>query len=157
MLHGDRLGSDVVSATVVETQRTPFDHSPLVSVVWYGRNRVGSAKESVAALKAQSHGHFELIVEDCGSTDGTLEVFQSAAVADSRIRIFPGSAAVSGGQSLLNALRRCRGDYIAICPSEGHLLPGALEFAVSQLTARPEMGGICTTGFLRDGHGNSLE
>jgi predicted O-linked N-acetylglucosamine transferase (SPINDLY family)/glycosyltransferase involved in cell wall biosynthesis len=157
MLHRDRLGSDVVPATVVETQCTPLDHGPLISVVWYGRNRVGSAKESVAALQAQSHGHFELIVEECDSTDGTLEVFQSAAVQDSRIKVFPGSAAVSGGQSLLNALRRCRGDYIAICPSEGHLLPGALEFAIGQLTAHPEIGGICATGFLLDGHGNSLE
>ena len=148
-----------MSAAVLETPRAPLenDHGPLVSVVWYGRNRIGSAIKSIAALQAQSHGHFELVVEECGSTDGTLEVFQSAAARDSRIKIFSGNDMISGGQCLLNALRRCRGDYIAICPSEGHFLPGALEFGVSQFAAHPQTGGVCTTDFLIDGHGNSVE
>jgi len=132
------------------------DRDPLISVVWHGRNRIESAKESCAALQAQTYSNFELIVDECGSTDGTLEVFQSAAARDHRIKIF-NSSALSSGESLLGALRRCGGDFIAICPSEGYLLPGALEFAVNHLTARPDMGGICTTAFLVDGHGNQLD
>lgn len=58
---------------------------------------------------------------------------------------------------MLSALRRCQGDFIAICPKQGYLLPGTLEFAVSQFTARPDIGGICAAGFLLDGRGNSLE
>src|SRR5260221_1567171 len=159
MLHGDRLGTDVVSAAVLQTERaSPGDgHGPLVSVVWYGRDRAGSAMESVAALQAQGYGHYELIVEACGSTDGTLEIFESAAAQDPRIRVFPSGDSSSAGQGLLNALRRCRGDIIAICPSEGYLRPGAIEFAVRQYAAHPEMGGICADGFLVDGHGKSLE
>ena len=113
--------------------------------------------ESVAALQAQGYGHYELIVEACGSTDGTLEIFESAAAQDPRIRVFPSGDPSSAGQGLLNALRRCRGNIIAICPSEGYFRPGAIEFAVRQYAAHPEIGGICADGFLVDGHGNSLE
>jgi glycosyltransferase involved in cell wall biosynthesis len=132
------------------------DRDPLFSVVWHGRNRIESARESIAALQAQAYSNFELIVEECGSTDGTLEVFQSAAALDHRIKVFS-SSALSSGESLLAALRRCAGDFVAICPSEGQLLPGALEFAASHLAARPDMGGICSTAFLIDGHGNRLD
>jgi hypothetical protein len=132
--------------------RAEGPHSPLFSIVWYGRNRLDSAKETIAALHGQSCGDFELVVEDCGSTDGTLELFRDAARADHRIRIFERSAAVTG-DALLSAFRRCRGEYVGLCPSEGRFLPQALT-AVSEAFARhPGVGGICTPGFLIDGHG----
>jgi glycosyltransferase involved in cell wall biosynthesis len=139
---------------IIRKQCAPM--GPKVSVIWYGRNNVASAKESIAALQAQSYSNFEFIVDDGGSTDGTLAVFQSAAAHDPRIRIFTGMPA-SSGESLISALRRCRGDYIAICPNEGRLLPNALEVAVSQFALRPEAGAICASGFLIDGHGATLE
>jgi Glycosyl transferase family 41/Glycosyl transferase family 2 len=142
----------------LETQCAPMgsDPAPKVSVVWYGRNNVASAKESLAALQAQTYSNFEFIVEDGGSTDGTLAAFQSAAAHDPRIRVCTGMP-TSSGECLINALRRCRGAYVAICPSEGRFLPNALEFAVSQFALRPDAGAICTTGFLIDGHGAALE
>ena len=132
------------------------DQDPLISVVWYGRNRIGSAKESIASLQGQSYANFEFIIEEFGSTDETLEVFKAAATQDPRIKISSGTTE-SSGESLLKALRRCRGDYVALCPSEGHFLPHALAFAVSQFRAQPDVGAICSTGFLVDGHGCFLE
>jgi glycosyltransferase involved in cell wall biosynthesis len=113
MLHGDGLGTDVARS------------SPLFSVVWYGRNRVQSARDCIASIQAQTCGDLEFVVDDSGSTDGTLEAFRAAAAKDPRIRLSPGTA-LSSGEGLLAALRRCRGDYIAICPHEGRFLPDAL-------------------------------
>jgi Glycosyl transferase family 41/Glycosyl transferase family 2 len=129
---------------------------PLFSVAWYGRDRLGSAKETVAALKGQSCSDFELVVEDCGSTDGTLELFQRAAREDDRIRVFQ-RWTTSSGNALLSALRRCRGEYVAICPNEGHFLTDALSMVSRMFDGQPTVGGICTAGFLIDGYGHTLK
>jgi hypothetical protein len=128
---------------------------PLFSIVWYGRNRADSAKETIAALQAQGCADFELVVEDCGSADGTLELFRDAAGADQRIRIFERPAAVAG-DALLSAFRRCRGEYVGLCPSEGRFLPQALAMVSEAFGRHPGAGGICTSGFLIDGHGGRL-
>lgn len=129
---------------------------PLFSVVWYGRDRRASATETIAALQAQTCTDFELIVEDCGSTDGTVALFQTAARQDARIRVFQ-RWATNAGDALLSALRRCRGQYIAICPSEGRFLPEALSIAARELEKQSSVGGICTAGFLVNGHGDTLK
>jgi len=129
---------------------------PLFSVIWYGCNRLTSARQTIVAMQAQTCGDFELVVEDCGSTDGTLEFFRSAAAADPRISVFR-SSKMTSGEALLGALRHCRGAYVAICPCDGHLLPEALEIAARELDRHADKGGICTTGFLIDGHGGTLD
>jgi hypothetical protein len=64
--------------------------------------------------------------------------------------------AFNSGESLLYLLRRCRGDYIGICPSDGHFLPDALKFAVEAFEKNPGAGMICGENFLIDAHGKSL-
>jgi hypothetical protein len=129
---------------------------PVFSIIWYGRDRLGSATETIAALQAQTCADFELIVEDCGSTDGTVALFQTAARDDARIKIFR-RWATSTGDALLSALRRCRGQYVAICPNEGRFLPEALSIAIHELEKQPSVGGVCTVGFLINGHGDALK
>src|SRR5258708_1763541 len=138
MLHGDGLGTDVNASST----EAPHGSVPIFSVVWYGRNRLQSALDCIASVQAQICSDFEFVVEDSGSTDGTLEAFRKAAAQDSRIRISPG-VGISSGEGLLDALRRCRGDYIAICPNEGRFLPDALDFAAAKFRQYPDIGGIC--------------
>ena len=125
---------------------------PLFSIVWWGRNRLASAKETIAALQAQTCGDFELVVEDYGSTDGTLEAFRAAAAQDPRIRIFEQTTTRSEN-ALLSVLRRCTGTYVAVCPCEGYFLPNAIEFAADKFKQLPKVGAICTSGFLIDAYG----
>ena len=128
----------------------------LFSVVWYGRNRRESASETIKALHAQRCGDFELVIEDCGSTDGTLDLFEAAAAQDPRIRIFRRSATRSG-EVLLSAMRRCKGDYVVVCPNEGHFLPNAFETIAREFSKQPTAGAICAAGFLVNGHGRTLD
>ena len=147
----------MIRAKTVEDRSSAVDpSSPLFSVIWYGCNLVNSAKETIAALQAQTCKDFELVVEDCGSTDGTLELFESAAKQDGRIRLFR-RWTKRAGDALLSALRRCRGDYIAICPNQGHFVPEALEFAERHFAARPATGALCSESFLIDATGKSLD
>src|SRR5476649_2849873 len=129
--------------------------APQFSAIWYGLDRRASAQETIASLAAQTYGDFELVVEDCGSTDGTLELFQAAAIEDNRIRIFERWTRRPGGETLLSALKHCRGEYIVVCPSEGRLLPHAFDVLAKEFAERPSVGAICTTGFLFNAFGET--
>ena len=129
---------------------------PVFSLVWYGKNRVDSARETVAALKAQTFGDFELLVEDCGSTDGTVEVFGEAARGDPRIRVY-----TRGWQkrtdALLSVIRRGRGEFVMVCPSEGSFTAEALGKIRDAFTSHPRVGAISTNGSLLNKDGDVLK
>src|SRR5205807_1826888 len=107
-------------------------------------------------LRDQTCQDYELVVHERGSTDGTTEIFQQAAALDPRIKLH-GRRTGDSNEVLLKALRGCRGEYVAICPSEGQLLPNALEIAIGQFANHPNAAGICTADFMIDGHGKSLD
>ena len=98
--------------------------NPLVSIVWFGKNRLQWVEKEIGGLLRQDHVDWQLIVEDAGSTDGTLEWFRGLAERDSRVVVAstPGSGP---GEALLNALRRCTGDYIAVSPRHAGFAPDA--------------------------------
>jgi glycosyltransferase involved in cell wall biosynthesis len=51
------------------------------------RNAMPFLDEAVASILAQTHGHFELVIGDDGSTDGSGERLREWARRDSRIRV----------------------------------------------------------------------
>lgn len=59
----------------------------LVSVVMPVRNAMPFLDDAVASILAQTHGHFELVIGDDGSTDGSGERMREWARRDSRIRL----------------------------------------------------------------------
>jgi glycosyltransferase involved in cell wall biosynthesis len=128
------------------------DRLPLVSIIWHARDRVATARENIAALQAQSYRNFELLLVGDG---GSIDLFEAAAAADPRIRILHRETGSSGG-SLLAALRQCRGDYIAVCPTDGHFTADAFQFAVDAFRGNPSAGIVCGENFLIDAHNNSL-
>ncbi len=134
----------------------PASRTPAFSLIWYGKNRIDSARETVASLRQQSVGDFELLVEDCGSTDGTVEAFLDAAKGDPRIRVFR-RGWLKRSDALLSAIRRSRGDFVLVCPTEGSFVPDALARLQAAFAARPETGGICTAGTLLRGTGEELK
>ena len=134
----------------------PASRTPVFSLIWYGKNRIDSARETIAALRQQSLGDFELLVEDCGSTDGTVEAFLDAAKGDSRLRVFRRSWR-NRADALLSAIRRSCGDFVMVCPNEGTFVPDALAKLQAAFAVRPETGGICTAGTLLRGTGEELK
>ena len=60
---------------------------PLVSVVTPFRNTAPYLAECIESVLAQSHANFEYILSDNGSTDGSLEIAESFARRDPRIRL----------------------------------------------------------------------
>ena len=84
----------------------------IITAVW---NRAGTVQQAVQSLTAQSFRHYEHIVQDGGSTDGTLAVLHAAA--DPRMQLV--SAADCGIYDGLNrALARCSGEIIGLLHSD---------------------------------------
>jgi len=63
-----------------------FDSQP-VSVVMPVRNALPFLDEAIASILEQSHGNFEFVIGDDGSTDGSGERLEHWARRDSRIRL----------------------------------------------------------------------
>lgn len=84
----------------------------IVTAVW---NRAGTLGDALDSLVAQSHRDYEHIVQDGGSSDGTLALL--AARPDPRRQLV---SAPDGGiyDALNRGLARCRGDVIGLLHSD---------------------------------------
>src|SRR5471032_2599769 len=128
---------------------------PLFSVIRTASSDLAATRRSLAAVQGQSCSDFECIIICDESSESCMQFLDAAAQSDARLKLFHPNA-VDAGEALLLALRQCRGEYIAFCPIDGILLPGALEFARDEFRSVSEAGGLCCRGFLIDDRGRSL-
>lgn len=105
--------------------------SPLVSVVMPVYNAVAFLKAAIESVLAQSYPHFELLLINDGSTDGSLQVMQS--FSDNRIHILNND----GNKGLIYSLNRgvaeAKGQYIARMDADDICLPQRFERQVAFL------------------------
>jgi hypothetical protein len=87
---------------------------PLVSIVTPTFNQASYVRACVESVLAQSYPHWEQIVVDDGSTDGTPDVVES--YGDPRVRCvrLPHRGLAALGETYNTALRHARGDLVAI-------------------------------------------
>lgn len=87
---------------------------PRVSVCLLTYNLATLLPRSIDSLLAQSHGDFELVINDDCSTDATEEVCRSYAKLDRRVRYFknPSNLTFSGNQNA--AILRAKSEYVAL-------------------------------------------
>ena len=126
-----------------------------VSVIVPVFNRPHMLRQAVASVLAQTHGDFEVIVVDDGSTDETPRVIGELCAADPRIRSLrrpnggPGLAREAGRQA-------ARGEFIQYLDSDDLLLPRKLELQLAALTAHPECGVAYGLTRYRDAAGEEI-
>lgn len=73
---------------------------PRVSILTTARNAAKFLQSYADSLRAQTHGNFEIVFVDDGSTDGTAELIQKLFEGDSRLRLV--SAPQLGRSAALN-------------------------------------------------------
>lgn len=80
----------------------------------------------INSVLGQTFMDYELILVNDGSTDASLTIMQSYAVADERIKIISqGNKGVSAARNI--GLSAARGDYILYVDSDDTILPNTLE------------------------------
>ncbi|MEI8033173.1 MAG: glycosyltransferase [Chlorobiaceae bacterium] len=113
-------------------------HRPLVTVlmpVFNGKKYLNTAIESILN---QTYGHFELLILDDGSTDGSMNIVSS--YKDSRIRLISSPENVGIEKTLNRGIELAQGKYIARMDCDDISLPHRLECQVSYMEQNPEIG-----------------
>jgi glycosyltransferase involved in cell wall biosynthesis len=128
---------------------------PRVSVVIPSYNHGRYIVRSLESVLAQSYQDFEIVVVDDGSSDDSVEKIRS--VDDRRVTLeaFPENR---GACVALNAaIRRARGEFIAVLNSDDFFLPGKLERQVGFLDAHREIGAVFARPSIVDQRGAAVE
>lgn len=101
-------------AVVVENDNMA---KPLVSVIIPVYNQEKYLPKCLDSVLMQAYPHWEAIVVDDGSTDGSAAIIADYAARDSRVRVFRQEN--SGQAAARNfALRQMRGDYVMFIDSD---------------------------------------
>jgi len=145
---GGRPRGAAVDGMACIVRRAAMPQTPLVSIVMVVKNGMPYVSDALTSIAAQTYRHLELVVQDGGSTDGTLEVI--AGRAD-----LPPVALESGPDTVTTAfaraLARTRGDIVGSVLADDALEPDAVAHAVAAFAARPELAALYGANRLIDG------
>ena len=122
--------------------------NPLVSVILPVYNREEFVARAIESVFAQTYPHWELLVVDDGSQDGTRAVVESYG---SRVKLL--STNRKGAYGARNAaLAQARGDFVAFIDSDDRWLPARLEIQLPLFT--PGVGLVFGNAQVWDARGS---
>lgn len=107
----------------------------VIMTVYNGERWLGEAIESVLA---QTYPHFEFIIVDDGSTDGTPAILADYAARDPRIRVIS-QENMGVSRAMNRVLPLARYDWIARFDADDVMHPQRLERQLDFLAAHPEL------------------
>jgi glycosyltransferase involved in cell wall biosynthesis len=105
------------------------DGRPLVSVITPVYNTVEYLAECIESVLGQTYEHWEYVLVDNRSSDGSLELARDFEARDPRIRIVAADVFVGGGENANRALREMSPDakYCKVLHADDWLFPECLE------------------------------
>jgi glycosyltransferase involved in cell wall biosynthesis len=110
--------------------------TPLISIVTPSYNQAAFLERTIRSVLDQGYPRLEYIVQDGGSTDGTLDILRHHAASLAHWE----SAPDRGQAHALNlGFRHATGDILAYLNSDDVLLPGALAEVARFFAVHPEV------------------
>ena len=100
-----------------------------ISVVTAVYNRVDTLPEALESLRAQNHADLEHVVQDGGSTDGTLEALSGAALWDMKLESGPDAGLYD---AINRGIARASGDVVGLLHSDDFLADSDVLLNVSE-------------------------
>jgi glycosyltransferase involved in cell wall biosynthesis len=113
----------------------------MISVVMPCYNAEPFVRSAIESILNQTFQSFELIIVDDGSTDGTIDIIQSYAAQDDRIRFLQtgNMGSGSGGAAKNLAIAQARYDWIALNDHDDISLPDRLEKLIRIAATQPQI------------------
>lgn len=113
---------------------------PLISIITPSLNQVAFIREAIESVEAQNYRHFEHIVLDGLSDDGTVELLGSLSL-NNKHRSLRWISESDGGQSdaLNKGFRRAKGDIVGWLNSDDRYRNGCFEKVVQAFKNYPEI------------------
>jgi len=106
---------------------------PSVSIVVCTYNGEKFLREQLDSLLAQTYPVQEMLVQDDGSTDATWQILEEYAARDARFVPVRNEGPHGVNANFLSALRRARGELIAVCDQDDIWEPDKIELQVAAL------------------------
>ncbi|MHA7274485.1 glycosyltransferase [Arthrobacter sp. TMT4-20] len=103
---------------------------PLVSVIMTAFNSADTIDYALESILNQSHTNIELILVDDMSVDGTANLANRWAIDDARVTVVHNTENLGPYASRNIALKRARGDYIAIQDADDVAFPDRLKVQI---------------------------
>jgi hypothetical protein len=114
--------------------------SPLVSIIIPTHDRVALLRATLASVCAQLYPHWECLVVDDASADGTAEAVEASARLEPRIRLLRRTGEKGGAQVCRNqGMAAARGEYYIFLDSDDLLAPFCLQQRVAHMQAQPDL------------------
>jgi glycosyltransferase involved in cell wall biosynthesis len=113
------------------------DVTVAVTVVIPTRNRLPMLSEAVESVRRQTFAHWQLVVVDDASTDGTGEWLES--LDDARIDVIRLEAHSERSAARNRGLAHARGRYVLFLDDDDRLRPRALERLRRPIKRRPDL------------------
>ena len=133
---------------------------PSLSVALCTYNGARHLPEQLESLAAQTCPPAEVVVCDDRSTDGTADIVRDfAARAPFPVRLTVNPRNLGSTRNFEEAIRRCRGEVIALCDQDDVWLPHKLARMAEVFAARPRVGLVFSDAAVVDealrsvGHG----
>jgi glycosyltransferase involved in cell wall biosynthesis len=116
----------------------------LVSVGLAVRNGLDVVGRCIDSVLSQDFAHFELVISDNVSDDGTSELLAEFARADARISLGTNQVNIGSHENMNRVLERSRGTFFRWISADDWLEPGCLSACVRALDERADAIGVTT-------------
>ena len=107
--------------------------NPMLSIAMATYNGECFLQEQLDSLLTQTITDFEVVVCDDCSTDNTVAILEGYAKADARFRIYRNEHNIGFKKNFEQAIKRCKGDYIALCDQDDIWYPNHLELLLDNI------------------------
>lgn len=119
--------------------------APSVSVLMTSFNRERYIAEAIESVLASTFTDLELVVSDDRSKDRTVEIAQSYAAKDPRVKVFINEQNLGDYKNRNAAAQRATGKYIKYVDADDYIYPWGLQILVESMEAFPEAAwGLCS-------------
>jgi glycosyltransferase involved in cell wall biosynthesis len=119
-------------------------NTPLVSIIMPVFNAEVFLREAIESILAQTYQQWELICVDDGSQDRSVEIVESMARKDRRIRLIRQQHNAGVAEALNRGLKEARGEYMARMDADDVSYPKRLETQVNYLLDHPQVVSLGT-------------
>ncbi|MCB0754882.1 MAG: glycosyltransferase [Flavobacteriales bacterium] len=128
---------------------------PLVSVLMPAFNAEKFIAEAIDSIIGQSHQHWELLILDDASTDGTLAIIES--YSDTRIKVLRNETNQGYLLSCNRLFSEAQGDFITFQDADDTCDSERLAICIDQFTIQPEIDFLTTDHARIDSSGQVLD
>jgi len=120
-----------------------MSNHPFVTVIVIFLNAAEFLREAIESVLAQTYEHWELLLVDDGSNDGSSEIaLRFASQNPTRIKYLEHEEHQNLGMSAARNLgiSKAKGDYIAFLDADDYWLPSKLDVQIRIFDSHPEAG-----------------